>query len=48
MERRDFFRVAGPALASLSLLGFGAADASAMTVGSTTPLERRVCHGLTV
>jgi nitrite reductase/ring-hydroxylating ferredoxin subunit len=39
MERREFFRVAGLALASLSLLGAGAVDAAAMSVVRTASLR---------
>jgi nitrite reductase/ring-hydroxylating ferredoxin subunit len=39
MERREFFRAAGLALAALSLLGVGAKGAAAMTVSTTTPLR---------
>ena len=38
MERRDFLRAAGLAMASLGLLGFGARDAAAMPVRSITAL----------
>ena len=38
MERREFFRVAGLTLASLSLLGLRAPDASAMTIARIAPL----------
>jgi nitrite reductase/ring-hydroxylating ferredoxin subunit len=41
MERREFFRVAGLALASLSLLGLGAPNASAMTVLGLAPVGRK-------
>jgi nitrite reductase/ring-hydroxylating ferredoxin subunit len=39
MERREFFRLAGLALASLSLLGAGAVDATAMSVVRTASLR---------
>ena len=41
MERREFFRVAGLTLASLSLLGLRAPEASAMTVSRTASLPER-------
>jgi nitrite reductase/ring-hydroxylating ferredoxin subunit len=39
MERRAFLRAAGLALASFGLLGAGARDAAAMSVGDTSPLR---------
>lgn len=39
MERREFFRVAGLALASLSLLGVTAPDASAMAVARMSSMR---------
>jgi nitrite reductase/ring-hydroxylating ferredoxin subunit len=41
MERREFFRVAGLALASLGLFGLGARDAEAMPVRNIAPLAGR-------
>lgn len=45
MERREFFRVAGLVLASLSLLGVAAPDASAMSVGRMTSMRPRAGDG---
>ena len=45
MERREFFRVAGLALASLSLLGVAAPDASAMTVARLASMRPQAGDG---
>lgn len=41
MERRDFIRAAGLALASLTMLGLGTQDAAALTLGDTRALDAR-------
>jgi nitrite reductase/ring-hydroxylating ferredoxin subunit len=41
IERREFFRVAGLALASLGLLGLGSRSAEAMPIGAINTLARR-------
>jgi Rieske Fe-S protein len=42
IERREFLRIAGLALASLGMLGVGAADAAAMSVRAVSALGARV------
>jgi len=41
IERRDFLRAAGLAMASLGMLGLGARDASAMPIRSIAALPAR-------
>ena len=45
MERRQFFRMSGLVLASLSLLGVAAPDASAMTVARMSSMRSRAGDG---